>query len=306
MKETAIQFGAAARLSGILCEPESTRAPDRPVVVFLNAGLIHRIGPHRLHVEAARALAAHGLASLRFDLSGAGDSGHRGDRLPFEESSILETREAMDFLGERLAARNVILFGLCSGAMVAVKTAARDPRVVGAVLINTQSHTSDPKLQRLVAQKKESHYFWSVSIFNPGAWRRALTGRSAYRQNLRMLLRQVGDAVLRRRPRVPAGSWDMESDFRVLAEREIPVLHFFSRGDPAYEIYSAAVGLGVAGRNPCPSVTIELCTGTDHTFTPAWSRAQLIARLLAWVDLARRKGRSDGSGAATGKGTRGT
>ena len=42
--------------------------------VFLSAGLLHRVGPHGLHVRLARELAQMGFSSLRVDLAGTGDS----------------------------------------------------------------------------------------------------------------------------------------------------------------------------------------------------------------------------------------
>ncbi|HHO68021.1 MAG TPA: alpha/beta hydrolase, partial [Gammaproteobacteria bacterium] len=74
MKERVVTFGPERNLVGVLTQPDQVR-PDLPVLVFLNAGLLHRVGPYRMHVDLARQLAARGYASLRFDLSGRGDSG---------------------------------------------------------------------------------------------------------------------------------------------------------------------------------------------------------------------------------------
>jgi pimeloyl-ACP methyl ester carboxylesterase len=132
MKERAFQFGASGNLTGIVCEPGSEVEPNGKLgVILLNSGILHRVGACRLHVQIARALAAAGFASLRFDFSGIGDSEARKDSLPFEESAPLEVVEAMDHLQRLKGVESFILIGLCSGADAAFYTATRDPRAVG-------------------------------------------------------------------------------------------------------------------------------------------------------------------------------
>jgi hypothetical protein len=65
MQEQAFRFGRARHLVGIAGLPSST-APDAVGVIVLNAGLVHRIGPFRLHVEMTRRLNARGYPTLRF------------------------------------------------------------------------------------------------------------------------------------------------------------------------------------------------------------------------------------------------
>ena len=135
--EEVVLFGSASTLVGIVTAPpiDATDAA-RPGVILLNAGLLHRIGPNRLHVELARRLAAMGLVVLRFDFSGVGDSDVRGDDLPFWETTIQETREAMTFLGKSRGPQRFVLMGLCSGAVGSFRTARVDSRVAGAVLLD--------------------------------------------------------------------------------------------------------------------------------------------------------------------------
>jgi pimeloyl-ACP methyl ester carboxylesterase len=135
MNERVVQFGDAHSLVGVLAEP-SDGAAGRPTFILLNAGTLHRIGPHRVYVKIARALATAGFPVLRFDLSGLGDSLPRRDNLPYAASSVRETQEAMDFLRSADATRHFILMGLCGGADVAFRTACQEPRVVGTALVD--------------------------------------------------------------------------------------------------------------------------------------------------------------------------
>jgi pimeloyl-ACP methyl ester carboxylesterase len=89
-----------------------------------------------MHVRLARALATSGFSSLRFDFSGIGDSGQRRDSLAFEESSVAEVREAMDYMAQSRGTKRFILMGLCSGADMSHLTAVEDGRVRGLVFID--------------------------------------------------------------------------------------------------------------------------------------------------------------------------
>src|SRR5262245_15562072 len=95
--EHATIFDAGQPLAGIVTEPAAAVAPGVGVVV-VNAGVVHRVGPNRMSVRLARALAARGFLAARFDLSGLGDSPARRDALPFEQAAVEETRRVMSSL----------------------------------------------------------------------------------------------------------------------------------------------------------------------------------------------------------------
>ena len=71
--ESACAFGDQHQLIGVHTEPTG-HYQGQPCAVFITAGLLHHVGPNRLHVELARQLARQGAPGLRFDLSGTGDS----------------------------------------------------------------------------------------------------------------------------------------------------------------------------------------------------------------------------------------
>lgn len=137
LMEESLQFGAGGRLVGILTLPS---APPRnaqvlPVFVFLSAGLLHRVGPYRLHVRLARALAQMGFSSLRVDLAGSGDSPRRPG-LTYPQSVAEDFGEILDVLESRLGRLPLILAGLCSGAHSAIRLTPGAPQIVGMVLLD--------------------------------------------------------------------------------------------------------------------------------------------------------------------------
>ncbi|HEU4404664.1 MAG TPA: alpha/beta hydrolase [Polyangiaceae bacterium] len=133
--EKAHAFGERGGLFGVVTLPAEPQ-PGRPAVVILSAGLVHRVGPFRLHVELARRLAGRGLVTLRLDQSALGDSAPRHGGLSYEQRAVVDAREAMDFLRERYGAESFVLVGLCSGAVNAHRAAAADRRVAAVVMLD--------------------------------------------------------------------------------------------------------------------------------------------------------------------------
>ena len=137
MTERAYAFGRNGSLVGVVSEPDKKlKDPEIPTVILLNANVVHRVGPFRLYVNIARKLNALGFSVLRFDLSGIGDSPTRRSDLPYEERSVSEVKEAMDFISEEKGAKYFVLLGLCAGADSSYRTAVADKRVVGIVLLD--------------------------------------------------------------------------------------------------------------------------------------------------------------------------
>jgi alpha-beta hydrolase superfamily lysophospholipase len=108
-----------------------------PVVLFLSVAGESSIGPGRQWVDLARRYASAGVRSVRFDLSGIGESPTR----PGREERLLYVAHALDDIVEAAAAvstddpSDVILVGMCSGAFAALAVAPRlRPR--GVVAIN--------------------------------------------------------------------------------------------------------------------------------------------------------------------------
>jgi pimeloyl-ACP methyl ester carboxylesterase len=137
LTEEPLQFGEGGRLFGILTLPSvpARSAQELPVFVVLSAGLLHRVGPYRLHVRLARELAQIGFPSLRVDLAGTGDSPPRAG-LTNQQSVAADFEEIVGILDLRLGRLPLVLAGLCSGADNAMRLTVKEPRVVGMVLLD--------------------------------------------------------------------------------------------------------------------------------------------------------------------------
>jgi alpha-beta hydrolase superfamily lysophospholipase len=126
-------------LFGIACNPTgSGDAGDaRPTVLLLSIAADTSIGPARQWVELARYWATLGIRSIRFDLSGIGESPVRADcfeRQIYARHALADICEAATAASPR-DPTDVVLVGVCSGAYAALAVAPRlSPR--GVVAIN--------------------------------------------------------------------------------------------------------------------------------------------------------------------------
>ncbi len=137
LTEEPLHFGQGGRLFGILTQPKKLihNGQELPVFVFLNSGLVHRVGPRRLYVRLARKLAEIGFTSLRVDLAGKGDSFSRS-HLTTEQSLTEDYGDIISVLEARQNQLRLIVSGLCSGADDAIFLTPKDPRIVGMVLLD--------------------------------------------------------------------------------------------------------------------------------------------------------------------------
>jgi pimeloyl-ACP methyl ester carboxylesterase len=133
--EKAIIFGKFDHLLGV--ENISQSSPlSNTMVIMMSAGMLHNVGPYRMYVELARGLSQQGISSLRFDLSGIGDSLGVGSAGKSIDRAAAEAIEAMDYLQQKHGVKNFIFFGLCSGADDSMQTALQDQRVKGFILMD--------------------------------------------------------------------------------------------------------------------------------------------------------------------------
>ncbi len=120
-------------LYGMLHLSEGSR--PAPGIIMVHGFTGQRIEAHRLFVKTARALAAAGVAALRFDCRGSGESeGDFGDMTVAGE--ISDARAALDLLAARpeVDSERLGVLGLSLGAVVSACLAGSDPRVRALVL----------------------------------------------------------------------------------------------------------------------------------------------------------------------------
>lgn len=172
--ETGLAFDCAGeRLAGVLAGPAAGQAACDVGVVVVVGGPQYRAGSHRLFVRLARALAADGVPTLRFDVRGMGDS--TGTPAGFEALDD-DIAAAIDSLQAACpTVRRVVLWGLCDGASAALLYVhgRADDRVAGLCLFNpwVRSETS-------LARTQVKHYY-AHRLGQREFWAKLVSGRVA-------------------------------------------------------------------------------------------------------------------------------
>ncbi|TVP51233.1 MAG: hypothetical protein EA350_00165 [Gemmatimonadales bacterium] len=271
-------FGPEGSLVGILTEanPEHAAA-DLPSVVFLNSGIVHRVGANRLYVKIARRLAERGFTTLRFDHAGIGDSGPRRDDRPFNESAVEEARAAMELLARVRGSSRFILGGLCSGADVAYWTALEDTRVVGLFQL-------DPFVYR-TPRFLLSYYL--PRLVSPAAWWRSLSSRGRHLLNG---LRPGGA------PETADTGWaapeytrifpprsDVAKGLATLAERGVAFHVFISGTMFEYVSYADQYERSFPEVDFGDRLVVDFAPEADHTVTDLGHQERVIRGIERWA-----------------------
>ncbi len=145
-------FGNFNHLVGVVDGPSQSQ--NNTGVILLTAGMLHHVGPFRMYVNLARRLEQLGFHSLRFDLSGIGESLPVASGGTSLHRAASETSQAMDLMQSEYGIGQFVLFGLCSGADDGFNTALADERVSGVVLIDGCGYPT----QDFQKHRRRSHY----------------------------------------------------------------------------------------------------------------------------------------------------
>jgi hypothetical protein len=285
VREEAVLFGRTNALVGIITDPpQAKRNAELPAFILLNAGIVHRVGPHRLFVKMARYLASMGFIVLRFDHSGIGDSNVREDKLPFEASAISETQDAMNCLSRMRDSKRFVLCGLCSGTLTSFRTACGDSRVVGAVLLNAlleSPETISANTVSYVIDRKIARSYFHAKLFHVQSWLRFLTGEAAYGKIARVLYSQLRGAIFNGR-KVAGEKNQVIADLRVLFHRGVSIFLVFSEGTGVLEYFRLKLEPELHKLN-VKNWSVEIIQETDHTFTLLRHQAQLLQVVGRWA-----------------------
>ena len=282
VNERAVVFGANQSLIGIVTPGASTAlTAERLGAIVLNAGFVHRIGPSRMGVRLARQLASDGLLTVRFDLSGIGDSAPRRDGRTFHDGAVRDTREVMNDLQSSEGIDRFVLLGLCSGADISFRTVLQDQRVTGAVLINPQGFDLSNEWTTHVRRRSRLRHYWRRAVFSPDSWRRALTGRIDYR-GLLDALRMYGGSFGHRPDHVADVSNRLSAEFQSLRERGTELLVCCTEGDESTGNLEAISGAAF-GQLRGEHLQLEMLAANDHSLTLSSTQKQFLRIVRGWV-----------------------
>jgi exosortase A-associated hydrolase 1 len=258
-------------------------------VLIVVGGPQYRVGSHRQFVLLARSLAQAGIAAMRFDYRGMGDSD--GEPRTFEHVHD-DIAAALDHFHSVVPGlQRLVLWGLCDGASASLAHAALDRRVTGLVLLNpwvrTEAGIAGAYLRRYYLQR----------FFDPDFWSKVRRGEfdvgASVASAVRLMRAALGVRSTGAAPsadRVPADRVDLRQPLpvRMLAELRRyagRVLVILSGDDLTAEEFRRTTGKSRAWRRELakPRVTRHQLPAANHTFSREVWRDQVASWTAEWV-----------------------
>jgi len=282
-------FGAPGALVGIITSPDPSDAAKYGTtgagVVLLNAGVVHRAGPHRLYVNLARKLARNGVHVLRFDHSGIGDSPRRRDDLPFGKSAVEETRGAIDLLEKEHGCSRFVVIGLCSGTLSAFRTACVDERITGLVLLTAlledPADVDDAVVQQALDRRTARSYMKEKALHS-GSWRRLLTGKVSPKKIARVLGRTLlGDTGAL--PTASPGTVELGRELAALLDRGVSLLFIYGEPTTVLEYFRMTLEPLVPELRKRGHLDVHVLKRSDHTFTLIHDQQTVLTTIDEWL-----------------------
>nr|WP_321983107.1 alpha/beta fold hydrolase [uncultured Lichenicoccus sp.] len=284
--EMSVRFGARRELRGILCEPRQGSATGL-VVVITNSSGNPGYGFARFGVELARDLATAGVASLRMDFTGLGDSAAPDDGPThiFEVDRRQELRSAIDLLAARGYGR-FAAHGLCSGAYHALQAAFDDPRITTLLLVNLQ-HLSWAEGDRVelkgYALRHPTHFLKRLG--SGSVWVNLLRGRFDVAGIFKVQVARCLEAINRQASRLtrrlgrrPPAQATITDRMRELSLRARTLL-LMSEGDEGIPVLAREFGSALK----LPGTVVQIVPDLDHALSNAAMRRVVIDRMIAFL-----------------------
>lgn len=309
------------RLFGMMYVPDGAVARRVGLVVSVNA-IKYRLGTFRLHVLLARKLCELGYHVFTFDPQGIGDSEgvfefkllneHYYDIQNGKYSNDLA--DAVDFFTAAAKLDQVLLFGLCGGAISVLMEAGNNPRIKGLVLLNIPVLVEDLARMGLAednAAKITSTHSAGVllrqklqRLAQVDFWKRLLSLRVDLREESRLVVRSVkvlGSKTWEKVGKLfqPKGGIDVsrpvspnrlynihfQSAFVKTMSSRKPVLFMFAEHDPWTWIFKSEFqDRALLPGNPFEKLyDIEVVGGANHIFSGSSSQLALERRIVEWL-----------------------
>ncbi len=274
--ERAVLLGPRQSLVGILTRPATPAPIDRPAIVILNTGIIHRVGPHRLFVQLSRALARRGAPVLRFDFSGIGDSDPRPDGLAPLESCLADIKDALDWLETECNPSRIILVGLCSGADHAVLYGHMDPRVAGLVLMDPSIPATALFYVQYIGQRMARLRNWVSVIRGRSGIVRLWTAHAVGALWPGWKARKLTLQNMRTHA-------DLERIYQQSVARGVQILAVFT-SESTRQTYREQIIDAFPNVAFGDQLTLELIAGSDHLFSTDAHRNHLVEIVTGWLE----------------------
>jgi len=274
MNEQVVTFGSNQSMVGVLTEPAAEcRVTGTPCILILNAGILHHVGPFRLHVLAARKLAEYGYTTFRLDVSGIGDStpvksaGYDTGRV------ISDIQSAMDVLSGKRAFTEYVLMGLCTGAANSQRVAIIDDRVKGGIFLDGYAY---PTLRFYIRR-------YLPALTDP------IRLKNAALLRIKQLIMNANSKETET-IHEDFGWWDLPGkrqaadEYRALIQRDVQLLYIYSGEDSEACNYEDQLKDAFSTIDFGNTLNVIINKEADHTYIFAEDRNRLLEQISSWLN----------------------
>ena len=267
------------RLLAITALPQQCH--HRGVLVVVG-GPQYRAGSHRQFTLLCRMLAARGIAAMRFDFRGMGDS--EGSARSFMDVGE-QLRAASDHFSRQCGRlREIVLWGLCDGASAALMHASSDARIAGLVLLNPWVRTEEGLARAYIKG------YYLKRVLSASFWCKVRAGHFRFGEAGRSLLANFAAASGRRSNEATAEPATANASLpnRMLegwARFQGRILLVLSGNDLTADEFRQLVASDRRWSDALaePRVARHEVAGANHTFASSEWRAQVERATADWV-----------------------
>jgi len=172
---------------------------------------------------------------------------------------------------------NFVLFGICTGAKYALKTAAEDERVKAVVLVNLALSDESDSNRSTQAQ---AQYYLRHSFWNPRAWLNLISGKVNYKRLLRIIGLQIHNKVIKRSQSSLTMADIIRAEFEPALNNKVSMLALLS---DQHAQYAQLLGDCLEDLQQGGQMQMKIRAEADHLFTPLADQKWLIEQVSAWV-----------------------
>ncbi len=300
LKESFVSFGSDKKNFAILTEPVSLKAPELPIIVFVNSGATHRVGPSRLYVLLARELACLGFRCLRIDIPGLGDSiidNNREENREYIEQSSVVLQKALESFGPEYKKNRYIITGLCSGAYFSFHAALDldDVNIVESILINPLTFYWHEGMEFDASASPTKNFgswnWYKQAIKDPKSWLKLVRGGADYTvlyDTIKNRIKIVFTAKinsLKSHSSNPASNNtlnDLNIDLMKISNSTY-LSFVLARSDPGYDILMTSAGKTAKKLIKAGKIDVYLIDDADHTFSKYQPRGDVINTMVKHI-----------------------
>lgn len=263
--------------------------PNGIGLLLLPAGLKYHIGPGRLNVFVARRLAETGCTTLRIDPLGIGESDGRLRSTMTAQlwndialgAWIDDTVMAANALRTRIPIVQLVVGGLCGGAITGQLTASQHPELFQGVLslgtaVTLPDSADGPRNEIVPSVARHHVHSYLRKLKSLEAWKRVLRAESDFRGIYAVLRAQMRHMLASRSGAIeqcfPNENPNFYPSFTRLQAIRMPHLLLFGGSDNRWlEFQAAILGPRLAGSTLGRGYEVRLIEDANHEiFLDTW------------------------------------